>query len=289
MQRSGDSKVSKIFSVFITAIIIGLLVFVGPVNAYQLQLSGFKQAYSLGDTINFLGKVEINSDERVPIKNVSLEVNNKIVCVFDVSGNELTSCDGIDVGLISNSANFGYGYGYGNFNGSNGNYSGYGYGYGYGYGGTGEIVYNISIETPQPYMWFGGGNKIRLITTTETQILNSRAYDVMLNPLIAGDGNFLFGYDGGNTLFWGKYNSSDHTLVGEVKVLGNDSINFIGVGTYKPHNHQQGDWTVRFYNADLPHDVGIFWEGMYNHQRWDLKYIANRSIVLRGQTFMHPQ
>jgi hypothetical protein len=290
MQKSNrNGKIDKILGVLVTMLIIGLLVFVGPVDAYQLQLSGLKSSYNFGDTINFLSKVNINSDERVPIKNVSLEVNNQVVCTFDVLGNKLTACNGVNISLVSNTVNYGYGYGYNSFiNSSGGNYTGQSYGYGYGYGGSGEIVYNVSIQTPQSYMRFGMGNRIRLITTTQTQVLNSRVYDVVINPLISGNGVFLFGYDSANVLFWGKYNSTDYTLVGEVRVLDNPSIRLIGMGTYSPSGIDSGNWTVGFYNADSP-NVGFVAQGEYNRDNWYLYDIGNRLISVNGTTFVAPR
>ena len=109
---------NKILSLVLTALVIGLLVFVGPVDAYHLQLSGLKTTpYLAGENINFLGTVDINANERVSIQSVSLEVNNQVVCMFDILGNNLTSCEGINVNLVSasNGTGLGYGYGYNSF------------------------------------------------------------------------------------------------------------------------------------------------------------------------------
>ena len=198
---------SKILSVFMTLFVAGLLVIAGPVDALFLGLDGFKNTpYTFGENVNFIGKIDINSNERVDIQNVSIEVNDVIVCTFDVSGSLLTSCDGVNVSLISNTANHGYGYGYSNFslgwNGGNrssnaGNWTGNGYGYGYGYSGAGELVYNISIETPQSYFRIPGNNEIKLISNTETQTFNSRTEHIVLQNQNSGGGNGG-GNNGGN-------------------------------------------------------------------------------------------
>ena len=196
--KKGNSN--KVISVFITALVIGLLVFVGPVDAYYLQISGLKDTpYQVGENVNFLGKVEINNGEIASVKKINLNVNDEIVCVFDVYGNSLVGCEGVDISLVSNTSQFGYGYGYNSFqqgwNGNHyargaGNYTGYGYGYGQGFG-EGELVYNISIHTPQTYLHFGGNNRIQISTVTDTQILDSKVELITLNPRLAGNGNFL--------------------------------------------------------------------------------------------------
>lgn len=287
---------NKIISVFITALVIGLLVFVGPVDAYRLQLSGLKTTpYTIGEIINFLGTVEINTNERVPIQNVSLEVNDQVICVFDVLGNSISSCEGINVDLVSNSASLGYGYGYNSFqqawSGNNyahgaGNYSGYGYGYGQGYA-NGELVYNVSIQTPQTYLHFGGNNRIRLVTQTDTQALSSRVQLITLNPRISGNGNFLFGTDDAGAIFWGRFNSTERTIAGEVEWLGNPSIRMIGVGDYTPNSVDSGSFVVRFYHPNL-FDEGLVWNGAYSGGRWNMTYTGDPSITLTGRVFSAP-
>jgi|SRR3989338_2777366 len=288
--------INKVLSIVMTALIIGLLVFVGPVDAYYLQLSGLKTTpYIIGEKINFLASVEINTNERVPIKNVSLEVNDEIVCVFDIFGNNITSCEWIEVDLESNSAQLGYGYGYNSFqqgwHGNNysakaGNYSGYGYGYGYG-NGPGELVYNISIQTPRDYLHFGGNNRIKLITTTETQTLNSRVELIVINPSVTGNGNFLLGTENAEAIFWGRFNSSDRTLAGEVQWLSNPSINMIGVGNYNVSGTDSGTFRVRFYHNN-GFDEGMVWDGVYGNGRWNMTLVGNNSIMLDGRVFLAP-
>ena len=190
---------NKTLSGIITLLIVGLLIIAGPVDALYLGLSGFKTTpYSFGETINFLGEIEINSNEIVNLQNVSLEVNDEIVCTFDILGNNLTVCEGISVGSILNTASYGYGYGYNSFekgwNGGNsssnaGNWTGQSYGYGYGYRGNGELVYNISIKTPQSYLRIPGNNDLKLISNTENQLFNSKTEKIVIQPQNSGGGN----------------------------------------------------------------------------------------------------
>jgi len=280
----------------VTALVIGMLVLVGPVDALFLKLDGFKTTpYNVGETINFVGKIDINSNERVDLQNVSVEVNDQIVCTFDINANKLTACPGVNVTLVSNSANFGYGYGYNSFergwNGSNrssnaGNWTGYGYGYGYGYGGNGELVYSVSINSPQAYLRIPGNNEIKLVSQTPTQMFNSRTEHVVIRPYNnGGNNNFLFGYDNGNVLFWGRYESNNHTLYGRMMSLSDPSLNLEGFGTYQPFNGHAGRWEVLFYDSNLSTNYAYFVEGNYNQNTWHLASPTNSSIRVHGITY----
>src|SRR3989344_2441357 len=194
-------KYDKLTSAGVTLLVIGMLVFVGPVDALFLKLDGFKNTpYDYGEIVNFIGRIDIKSNERVDLQSVGLEVNGKVICTFDVDGNEISGCSGVNVSLISKTTGFGYGYGYDNFNvgwnGSNssskaGNYNGYGYGYGYGYSGSngiGELVYNISVQTPQDYFKISGNNDLKLVANTDKQTFNSRTEKIVLKPQNSGSG-----------------------------------------------------------------------------------------------------
>lgn len=187
---------NKVLSSLVTILVVGLLVIAGPVDALHLGLSGFKTTpYAFGENINFIGDIEINSNEIVNIQNVSLEVNDEIVCTFDVSGNLMSNCTGINVSVVSGlPAGYGYGYGYNGFelgwNGGNGSvhagtYNGTGYGYGYGYS-NGELSYNITIQTPQSYLNIPGNNNIKLVSHTTNQQFNSRIEHITIQPQSSG-------------------------------------------------------------------------------------------------------
>lgn len=199
----------KVLSSLITALVVGLLVIAGPVDALHLSLEGFKNTpYAFGEKVNFVGEIDINSNEIVNIQNVSLEVNDQIVCTFDVSGNLLANCTGINVSLISGlPAGYGYGYGYNGFelgwNGGNGsvnagNYNGTEYGYGYGYS-NGELSYNITIQTPQGYLNIPGNNNIKLVSHTTSQQFNSRTEHITIQPQNSGSGGSSGGSSSGSS------------------------------------------------------------------------------------------
>ena len=133
---------SKIFAVVLSMFILGLLVISGPAQAFILGLSVADDTVTKGDNAVFTASVDIKSGERLPIDKLKLVIDNNIVCVFDVNGNVIGECEGIDINLISNSVSGEYGYGYGNYG------YGYGYNFGYGYGySNGELVYEIIVDS----------------------------------------------------------------------------------------------------------------------------------------------
>ncbi|MFH1849100.1 MAG: tandem-95 repeat protein [archaeon] len=146
-----------------------MLIFSGPVSAVTLSITasgggtdsifGNEPGVAGDDTVTFSLIIDLATNERVPIQNVTLLISpltgdTNANCTFSVSGTALTSCPNIDVAAISVVDTYGYGYmygyGYGNNQWVNTSFNyGYGYGYNYGYGqggiyGQGELVYNLT-------------------------------------------------------------------------------------------------------------------------------------------------
>lgn len=287
-------KMNKVLSSLVTALVIGLLVFLGPVNALQLSLSGLRTstAYTEGEKISFTGQIDIEQNDIPEIKNVSLYINGEETCTIDIWGWKFTNCDGVNIQLLEYDTAYGYGYGYNQFEEvSAGDYAGYGYSYGYHLGKNrpGHISYNITIDTPHPKLWFGGNNKVQLILNTGQEELESDEYGVMLNPLIKGDGNFLMGtYDAG-LLLWGKYNQTDNTIVGKLETIGDPDLLYYAVGTYDAQTPTSGDIEFRLYNANVFDDVGIFWYGNYSAGTWKISPDPLMTEYLEGAMFVPPQ
>jgi hypothetical protein len=101
-------------------------------------------------------------------------------------------------------------------------------------------------------------------------MLESDEYNVMLNPIIAGTGNFLLGTTDAEFLLWGKYNQTDHTLVGKFTNIATPENEFLyyAVGNYDPQTPTSGNMKFRLYNANLENDIGIFWYGNYSAGTW---------------------
>src|SRR3989338_2614627 len=137
MARNANSGFkAKIMSSFITALILSLLVLLGPVEALSLNLSLNTSNVEKGQTVEFTADIDIDSSETLDIKEIILELSGPetISCKFSPEGDIISGCKGISISRISTSQ-FGYGYGY-NF----------GYGYGYGYN-QGKLQYKITLDT----------------------------------------------------------------------------------------------------------------------------------------------
>jgi len=156
---------NKLISVFLTVFVVGLLVLSGPARAINVSVAvdDSDAKYSANQLITFTASVDIESNEIIPVQNLTLKVYNDssqvASCTFDLAGNKLTACTNFPnitkinaKGYVNATGQFGYGYGYnsGNWNVSNQsffNFTGYGYGYGYtsGYGSNNaELKYNVT-------------------------------------------------------------------------------------------------------------------------------------------------
>ena len=154
-----DSK--KTISFLITIFVVALLIFSGPASAVEIGVKNISDTSPVvGDSVTFQVYVDIETNERVPVQNLTLHLGDS-TCSFDVDGNNLTACSGLTITNILKYDNYGplvlYGYGYG-YDGSqytttNTSFGlGYGYGYGYGYQYTGgtyeaELTYNVTWNT----------------------------------------------------------------------------------------------------------------------------------------------
>ncbi len=161
IKSHSEKKKRRISSVILTLIIIALLIFSGPVRAVIVSITQDKTTYNSGDeNIVFTVDVDVETDERIPVQNLTLKVTgvtNK-TCIFYPSGSAISGCGNMSITAVNvvgygNDTLWGYGYGY--YNGTGyGTYNftnvgiGYGYGYssGYTYNGStgGELRYNIT-------------------------------------------------------------------------------------------------------------------------------------------------
>ena len=146
----------------ITVIVLFILVFSSPAQAFLIGLTTTDSIVSKGDIINFIASLKIDSDEFVNVDYVNLKINNSNStsdCKFLLNGTIFSGCEWITITPFASSADYGYGYGYiygyevgyGYADDSNYGYeAGYGYNprYGYGYGwNDGTLKYNITLDT----------------------------------------------------------------------------------------------------------------------------------------------
>lgn len=117
---------SKFISFGITSVIIMLLIFTGPAQAFNLSLSILDKKVALGNKVVMKVYSEPEEGDQVILKNFILSIKGPtdILCEFDSDAKIISGCEGITITKLDNEPNpYGYSYGYS-----------YGYGYGYSYG-----------------------------------------------------------------------------------------------------------------------------------------------------------
>jgi len=100
---------ARVVSIAVTAIILGLLIFSGPANAFVLSLSVINPTAYVGEKISFVMSADTENNE-TGTDYLTLELTGDLVysCKFDISGNVISGCFGMNITKISE--NYGYGY-----------------------------------------------------------------------------------------------------------------------------------------------------------------------------------
>ncbi len=161
---------AKLVSGILTVFVLGILLLSGPARAMEIGISvdDSDSKYSADQSVIFTVNVDIETNERIPVQNLTLKIYNDSAshsnsylvasCTFNLAGTNLTACTNFQditkinsIGYANASGQFGYGYGYnaGNWNTSNQTFFDGGYGYGYGYDSgydinNGELKYNVT-------------------------------------------------------------------------------------------------------------------------------------------------
>ena len=174
MDTATDNKTKNqnMPSIILTIAILLIIIASGPISAVRITLGSSPEPIIEGQTLSFTVNINFETDEIIPIENITVLINDTIsgmgtavtsTCTFDISGNPLSgNCTGPSMNIthIQNSYNMGYGYSYASTRygydytapnpGDRTNYS-FGYGYGYGYdliNMIGTISYTISWTAP---------------------------------------------------------------------------------------------------------------------------------------------
>lgn len=122
----------KVNALVLTLFLIGVMVAIGPVQALTLSLISSATNIVSGDKIEFIANVNLEEDKDVNYIVLDLAGPLSVACVFDIEGNNVTSCIGISIERIDNDSST----------------PGYGYGYGYGYGEfDNNLTYKITVDT----------------------------------------------------------------------------------------------------------------------------------------------
>ena len=186
MSRKGG----RLSSTIVTMLVIAILIVAGPAQAVSIEFGTPSDATpDVGDTVTFDVTVTANTDENIPVENVTLDVNGTS-CDFPVNGGASLTTDDACAGftLTRNPSadnafqeddryGYGYGYGYGFQNTT------FGYGYGYGYGSGPDA-----------------GKALSYTVTWDTTDYDTGTYEFRFHAL-ASDGDSSFTYSTEDSLF----------------------------------------------------------------------------------------
>ncbi len=195
----------RVTSIFLTTVITLALLFAGPISAVKVGFLGLPQQAEQDSTISFIAYVDIETNERVPIQNLTLKIKGatelqpSITCVFDLYGNNLTTCPGITITPFQPYVPYGYGYGYlyGYGYGYSPSYGygtrgvsfgyGYGYSYGYGYGypqsyASSELAYNITWNTTNLWGFYTVELSAKAVKNGIEYTFMSTPYQIFITP-----------------------------------------------------------------------------------------------------------
>ncbi|MEK6859537.1 MAG: hypothetical protein AABX54_01855 [Nanoarchaeota archaeon] len=170
-----EKTLSKIISIIISIFVLVMIIISGPAEAFTLNLNSNKTSVLKGEKIIFTASVDINSNERLPVDKLILELTEvsgieNVSCEFNVNASIISGCKGIKIKRL-NSSSFGYGY-------QQGEYSNYGYDFGYGYGyETGKLSYEITLSTEN---YIAGKYNTNLKTFIGENVFEKKGEDIFI-------------------------------------------------------------------------------------------------------------
>ena len=189
---SAQNYTEKITAGLISFIVIAILLISGPVYALSLILGApSSSSPTIGDTISFTASMNItNNDAYVPIENFTLTIagTSTKTCVFNVSGANLTACEGMTINRTSSPSTINYSYGYGQDTDENS--FGYGYGYSYVPSITNLFVYNVTLDTTN----YGAGSYVIAFTAkagSTTYSASNKTITINSPPASSGGGGTI--------------------------------------------------------------------------------------------------
>ncbi|MFC1715660.1 hypothetical protein ACFL6S_18480 [Candidatus Poribacteria bacterium] len=169
MKLKGSKGLKKNLSyISITVLIVAMLFFSGPASAVTVGISHISDTTpTVGELVSFRGYVDIDTDEKVPVQNLTLIITApdsayNHTCWFYPNGTEISGCDNITITRLTSAFNYtngtsfanGYGFNYSSSSWMTTNTTfanSYGYGslsgYGYLLASYSELEYNISWDS----------------------------------------------------------------------------------------------------------------------------------------------
>ena len=106
----------KLISTFISIIILFLIFYSGPAEAYLLRVVSLNNQIAIGEFAIFQTSIIIEESESLKIDEILFELNGpkKFNCKIKPDGSVISGCDEIKIQRTSSSIFYGYGYGQGN-------------------------------------------------------------------------------------------------------------------------------------------------------------------------------
>lgn len=107
---------AHIISGILTAFVLVMLAVAGPASAWTASLLIPDSEIAQGEKVEFVVEVDLTQEEFNNLDKLVLNLAGpeNYTCEFDVEGNKLIACEGMDIEKISAfNFSFGYGYGYG--------------------------------------------------------------------------------------------------------------------------------------------------------------------------------
>jgi hypothetical protein len=134
--RSRKRVLTKVVAMVVTAMVILIVLYSGPAEAYTLSLSTANTNVTVGEKVNLSASVKIDNSELLNISSLELKLKSinpsvNISCKFLPNGTVISGCAGMTITQVE-STPFGYGY----IN------NGYGYGF-----KPGTLKYDIVLNT----------------------------------------------------------------------------------------------------------------------------------------------
>lgn len=180
MELKNAKTKTGIFSSLITLLVVGLLIFAGPAQAFSIDLGDFdNEAPVQGTVISVDAVVEMSSNELSSMPPINITLNNNLVCVFDAySGDNIEGCVLSGITIVANHDSV--------------NESTYlGYGYGYSVETTTTFGYTISINTSRLNLTETQDYAMKLITVLGNSAVSSFSVGVTLEGELFEEVGFL--------------------------------------------------------------------------------------------------
>ncbi|MEK6793078.1 MAG: hypothetical protein AABX95_04630 [Nanoarchaeota archaeon] len=152
---------------------------------------------------------------------------------------------------------------------------------------TNEVAVSSNAESTMPDINRADSNNKKSKAIPMAVEPDSQTVQTIPLAIEASSGNFLFGVDGAEAIFWGTFNGTSNTLNGEVIWYGNPSVRRTGTGTYSPSGNS-GTLSIHFVDPNNANDPGMNWTGYYDQDRWTINSTEYPSFSFSGKVFQAP-